>query len=219
MARMPREYGQFCGLAHALDLVGGRWSLLVIRDLLSGPKRFKDLEEGLAGIPTNVLSGRLRELEESGIIRRHVRPRPAGGVVYELTDYGRELEGAVVQLGMWGAKTLGASAEGRYVSLHGLAPVLRAGFRAENADGLRRRYELRVAGRSLFVSLDDGELTVTSEVPEAAVTATLEVAPEALMPLLSGQVRPDDALVTGQLTVTGSKAEVRRFFRLFRASG
>src|SRR5712691_2102797 len=102
-----RSYGQCCGLAHALELVGERWALLVVRDLILGPKRFTDLRRGLPRIPSNVLSARLRELEESGIVRRRLLPRPQTGVVYELTEYGKELEDVVLRLGLWGAKTLG----------------------------------------------------------------------------------------------------------------
>src|SRR5438105_14626994 len=101
-----RTYGQFCGLARALELVGERWALLIVRDLLVGPKRFTDLRRGLPRIPTNVLSTRLKELEHNGIVRRRLLPRPASGVVYELTEHGRELEDIVLRLGLWGAATL-----------------------------------------------------------------------------------------------------------------
>ncbi len=85
-----RVYGQYCGFSRALEVVGERWALLVVRDLLVGPKRFTDLLRGLAGIPTNVLTARLKELEHAGIVRRRVLPRPARAVVYELTEYGLE---------------------------------------------------------------------------------------------------------------------------------
>src|SRR5215217_8167005 len=101
-----RTYGSYCGLARALELVGERWALLVIRELLSGPKRFTDLRRGLPRIPTNVLSARLKQLERDGIVQREVLPRPASGVAYELTEYGRELKGAVTELLTWGARTL-----------------------------------------------------------------------------------------------------------------
>src|ERR671931_2934804 len=99
MARR-RAYGQYCGLARAVEVVGERWALLIVRDLLVGPKRFTDLRRGLPRIPTNVLAERLRELEDAGVVRRRVLPRPAGSVVYELTDYGSELEDVVMRLGL-----------------------------------------------------------------------------------------------------------------------
>lgn len=214
MTSMPREYRQFCGLAHALDLIGGRWSLLVVRDLLSGPKRFKELEESLSGIPTNVLSGRLRELEESGIVRRHLLPRPASGVAYELTDYGRELEGVLLQLGFWGAKSLGAPKEGDHISVNSLALALRGAFHPDDAEGINRVYELRLNGKALLVSVDDGRVSVVSESGPSDVA--LGTTPETLVALLTGKLRPDDAVASGELEVSGSKAEVRRFFKIFR---
>src|SRR6266540_2349588 len=101
-----RRYGQTCGIAHALDLVGERWALLVVRELLLGPKRFTDLREGLPGIGANVLASRLRELESAGVVQRRTLPAPAAATVYELTEYGRELEEPLLAFGRWGAKTL-----------------------------------------------------------------------------------------------------------------
>src|SRR5256885_13468027 len=93
-----RKYDQGCGTAHALDLVGDRWALLVVRELVFGPKRFTDLRGGLPGIGPNVLSQRLKELEEEGVVRRRVLPPPAGSTVYELTEWGAELEEVLVRL-------------------------------------------------------------------------------------------------------------------------
>src|SRR3981081_3351856 len=92
-----RAYGQFCGLARAVELLGERWALLVVRDLLVSPKRFTDLRRALPRIPTNVLSDRLRELEDAGVVHRRVLPRPAGSIVYELTEYGEQLEDIVLR--------------------------------------------------------------------------------------------------------------------------
>jgi DNA-binding HxlR family transcriptional regulator/putative sterol carrier protein len=211
---MPREYGQFCGLAHALDVVGGRWSLLIVRDLLNGPKRFKDLEDGLPGIPTNVLSSRLKELETSGVVRRHLLPRPAKGVGYELTDYGRELEAPLVALGLWGARSLGQPPEGDPISVDGLALALRGAFRPGEATGLTRTYELELDGHPLRISVDGGTVSIVSAPGPSDVR--LATSAEVLVALLFGQLRVDDALAAGQLSVTGSKTEARRFFKLFR---
>src|SRR5262245_46098758 len=97
-------------------MVGERWALLIVRDLLVGPKRFTDLRRGLPRIPTNVLAARLQELEASGVVQRRVLPRPASGVVYALTDYGSELEGIVLRLGRWGAQSLGERRPGEIVT-------------------------------------------------------------------------------------------------------
>src|SRR5215208_4365136 len=107
-----RSYNQYCPLAYALDLVGERWTLLIVRELLAGPHRFKDLLAGLPGISTNLLSDRLKSLEEQGLIRRRVLPPPAGSTVYELTAAGQALEPAVLELGKWGSHFLPPTLEG-----------------------------------------------------------------------------------------------------------
>src|ERR1700730_15090778 len=99
-----RTYADPCGLARALELVGERWALLVVRDLVLGPKRFTDLRRGIPRIPTNILSARLKELEAGCVVPPRRLPRPAAGVAYELTEYGHELEDVILRLGLWGAK-------------------------------------------------------------------------------------------------------------------
>jgi DNA-binding HxlR family transcriptional regulator len=107
---MHKRYDAYCPVAHALGLVGERWSLLVILELLHGPKRYTDLVGNLPGIGTNVLASRLRDLETGGIVRKSVLPPPAASKVYELTDYGRELRPAIRELALWGARSLGPPA-------------------------------------------------------------------------------------------------------------
>jgi DNA-binding HxlR family transcriptional regulator len=108
---MPKRYDQYCGIAHALDLVGERWSLLVVRELMNGPKRYTDLAEHLPGIGTNILASRLRDLEAGGIVTKRKLPPPAASRVYELTDYGRDLRKVIRELALWGARTLGPPTE------------------------------------------------------------------------------------------------------------
>jgi DNA-binding HxlR family transcriptional regulator len=107
-----RSYNQYCGVARALDLIGERWALLVVRELVLGPKRFTDLRAGLPGIATNVLSMRLRQLERGGVVTRRQLPLPAPAQVYELTEYGRELRPAMRELALWGARSLGPPTAG-----------------------------------------------------------------------------------------------------------
>jgi DNA-binding HxlR family transcriptional regulator len=102
-----RGYDQYCPVAHALDVVGERWSLLVVRELMHGPKRYTDLAEHLPGIGTNILASRLRDLEANGIVTKRMLPPPAASRVYELTDYGRELRTVMRELALWGARSLG----------------------------------------------------------------------------------------------------------------
>jgi DNA-binding HxlR family transcriptional regulator len=104
---MVKRYEQYCPMAHALDLVGDRWALLVIRELMHGPKRYTDLVDHLPGIGTNILAARLRDLERNGVVTRRTLPPPAASKVYDLTDYGRELRPAMHQLALWGARSLG----------------------------------------------------------------------------------------------------------------
>ena len=142
-----RSYDQSCGLATALDVLGERWALLILRDLVLGPQRYTDLLEGLGGIGTNLLANRLRELEALGLVRKRELPPPAASTVYELSEEGRELEPAMAALGRWGARyvTLPESAESfppRFL-LIGLVMSLTP----EHARALEgRRYELRVGG-------------------------------------------------------------------------
>jgi DNA-binding HxlR family transcriptional regulator len=102
-----KRYDQYCPVAHALDLVGERWALLVVRELMHGPKRYTDLAEGLPGIGTNILASRLRDLEECGIVAKRKLPPPAASRVYELTEYGRGLKTVMRELALWGARSLG----------------------------------------------------------------------------------------------------------------
>ena len=109
---MHKGYDQYCPVAHALDLVGDRWALLVVRELMPGPKRYTDLTEHLPGIGTNILATRLRDLEAAGIVVRRTLPPPAASRVYELTDYGQELRPVIRELSLWGARSLGPPTAG-----------------------------------------------------------------------------------------------------------
>ena len=104
---MAKPYDQYCPVAHALDLVGERWSLLVVRELMPGPKRYTDLAEHLPGIGTNILASRLRDLEAAGVIEKRRLPPPAASRVYQLTRYGQELRTVLRELALWGARSLG----------------------------------------------------------------------------------------------------------------
>ena len=107
MAPMTKRYDEYCPVAHALGLVGERWALLVVLELMRGPKRYTDLAENLRGIGTNILASRLRDLEAGGVVAKRSLPPPAASKVYELTDYGRELRPVIRELALWGARTLG----------------------------------------------------------------------------------------------------------------
>src|SRR4051794_39230206 len=130
-----RSYNQFCPLAHALDVVGERWTLLIVRELLTGPRRYKDLSEALPGLSTNLLSERVKALESQGLVSRRVLPPPAGSTVYELTPSGHALEKAVIELGRWGAHLLPPSLEDDALpSVGSCALGIKAFFRPEQAE-------------------------------------------------------------------------------------
>jgi DNA-binding HxlR family transcriptional regulator len=190
-----RTYADYCGLTHALELVGERWALLVIRELLSGPKRFTDLRRGLPRIPTNVLSARLKQLERDGIVQRGVLPRPASGVAYELTDYGQELKGPVTALLTWGMKTLGEPRPDDTVSAASLIMGMREAFRPEAARGLRAAFEVCFHGCVIHARIDDGALEM-AEGPAADPDLTIET--ESLRALLAGEVGAEAVRCTGR---------------------
>jgi DNA-binding HxlR family transcriptional regulator len=214
MAR-KRSYGQYCGLAHALDLVGERWALLLVRDLVPGPRRFTDLRVGLPRIPTNVLSARLKDLEHAGIVRRRTLPRPAASVVYELTEYGAELDDIVLRLGRWGARTLGAPGPDDIVTVDGQIFALRATFRPDRARGVHASYELHIGGVVVHAIVDDGGLK-PGEGPLAGADLVIETAEiDALTPLLTGELKPGDTIERGTVLLHGDQAEFERFLDIF----
>jgi DNA-binding HxlR family transcriptional regulator len=106
-SEMHGRYDLYCPVAHALKLVGEKWALFIVLELMRGPKRYTDLAESLPGIGTNILASRLRDLESAGIVTKRRLPPPAASRVYELTDYGRELKPAIRELALWGARSLG----------------------------------------------------------------------------------------------------------------
>ncbi len=209
-----RAYGQYCGFARALEVVGERWALLVVRDLLVEPKRFTDLLRGLPGIPSNVLTARLKELEHAGVVRRRVLPRPARAVVYELTEYGLELEPVVVELGRWGAKNLGDPRAGR--DGHGRFADHRAAHDVPPGCGARRArgFELRVGDIVLHARVDDGRVAVAAG-PLPGADLAIEAGP-GIRALMAGELSPADAVANGTVRLTGDPALLTRFARIFR---
>jgi DNA-binding HxlR family transcriptional regulator len=210
---VTREYGQYCGLARALELVGERWALLIIRDLLVGPKRFSELQRGLPKIPSNILASRLKELEEAGIVQRRAQPRPAGGSVYELTADGGELEEAVAALGRWGAQRLGDMRTGEIITDDSMAMALRAIFRPEAAADCDLTFELHVGEVVVNATVCNGAVRVgKGSLP--APDLMIEGGPQ-IRALLAGEISPADALKTGAARVRGKRALFGRFVQLF----
>ena len=193
--------------------MGDRWALLVVRELLLGPKRFTDLLDGLPGVSTNVLATRLRQLDRAGVVTRSWLPPPAASAVYELTEYGRELETAAAALGRWGAATIGTRESGQVLRSHWLALALKAFFHPEQAAGLTRVYEVRLREGAFRLGLEDGALEVAVG-PAGDPDLVLEADDDALVGVLAGELEPDAIAV-----VEGEVSELARFVELFRFSG
>jgi len=209
-----RRYGQFCGLARALELVGERWALLIVRDLLVGPRRFTDLRQGLPRIPTNVLSERLKELEQAAIVQRRVLPRPAASVVYELTAYGNQLDEVVKRLGLWGAQSLGEPRPGEIMTADSVVMALRSTFVPEAAQGVHISYELRL-GEIVLHAQVDGACVAVAEGPLPGADLVVEAGP-AVKDLMAGELGPAEAIASGSVRLTGDPALLDRFVELFR---
>jgi len=208
-----RRYGQYCGLARALELVGERWALLIVRDLLVGPRRFTDLRQGLPRIPTNVLSARLKELEQGGVVHRRVLPRPAASVVYELTEYGAELDDVVMRLGLWGAQSLGEPAADETITADSMVIALRSTFVATAARRRKRLFELRFGPIVLSARVDDGRLSV-SEGAHGQPDLVIDSGP-AIKGLLAGELSPALAIDSGAVRIEGDPALLQEFVELF----
>jgi DNA-binding HxlR family transcriptional regulator len=201
-----RSYGDACATARALDVVGERWALLVVRELLLGPQRFSDVRRALPGASSNLVTDRLRELEGHGVLTRRKLPPPEASTVYELTGWGRELEPIVLALGAWAARvplpepaTLGATS--MLLFLRGSArPRTTACYRVELDD------------RVWTVRAEPGRLTIEPGEP-GAPDATIRTDPPTLNALLEKPSDLDTAIEDGRLTVEGDRKAVHRLLR------
>ena len=208
-----RSYSDACGMAHALDLVGQRWAMHVVRELLLGPKRYSDLRADLPGISTNMLSDRLGELEGSGLVRRRRLPRPAAAWVYELTEYGADLEPIITTLGRWGARSPSHRPD-LPLSATAFVLSLRTNFDAARAAGLSGSFGLRVGDLDLHARLTDGAFTVEPGTPATPV-AILAGTHDLLSALIYDGRDLDDAVRDGEVSVRGDEEAARRFLTLF----
>ena len=208
-----RTYGDGCAIAHGLDLVGERWALLVVRELLLGPKRFTDLKRGLPNASPNVISERLRELERAGVVKRDKLPPPASARVYELTDWGHELEDTVMALGRWAQRSPSLPREAP-IGADSLVLALRARFDPAAAKGLEASYELRLGEDRFRVAVSGDAIEVArggADQPDATIDSTTGTLAAVLWngrPLADAQRARD-------LSIQGDQAAVERFVRLF----
>lgn len=216
-AMTRRTYGQFCGVSRALEVVGERWSLLIIRNLLVEPKRVADLQNGLPRIPADILAARLREFERAGLVRRTVAPPPDEAIQYELTDYGRELDEIVLSIGRWGARMLGDPRPEEIVTTDSLVMAMRATFQREAAKGVTVSYQMKIGEVVLHMRVDDGELTVgAGPLPDADLVFEPGMA---LKGMMNGHMTGAEALESGEVTIDGDPVLLDLFGRLFRIPG
>jgi DNA-binding HxlR family transcriptional regulator len=212
-ASKKRTYDDGCAAAHALDLVGERWALLVVRELLLGPKRFTDLRAGLPGASPNVISQRLRDLEGVGIVRRRKLPPPAASRVYELTEWGEELEPVIVRLGRWGARSPTKPRDAA-LGVDSLVLSMRTMFDPLSAEGLGASYELRFGEDRFRAVVDDGRFEISrgsADDPDVIVEADSDT----MAGLLYAGRPLAEALKSGDLKVEGDRAAFERFLGLF----
>jgi DNA-binding HxlR family transcriptional regulator len=211
--KLDRSYGDACGTAHALDLIGERWALLVVRELTIGPKRYSDLRSDLPGISTNVLAARLDELEHTGVVRRRRLPAPAASAVYELTEWGAQLEPVICAIGRWGAASP-LHDRTKHFTVASFVLSLRTNFDKTAAAGVRLTIEFRLGDDRFVAEVRSGRLTVErgeAAAPDAVVTAP----PPVLAGVIYGGLRLRDAIDSGALSVVGRRAAVERFRKLF----
>jgi DNA-binding HxlR family transcriptional regulator len=220
-----RSYGQYCGVTTAVELIGERWALLIVRDLLVGPRRYTDLKQGLPKIPTNILSTRLKELQEGGVVRRV--PLANCGLVYELTGYGRALEPIVLALGRWGFAQMGDPAPEDVVTADSLTMALRTAFRPEVAASVPSAdYEVHVGDVALRVQVNGAELRIAQLAPPAPPVGGRVPAGEpelvfaagpGIRRLISGELTPAEAIDLEVLAVvSGDATLLERFAAVFK---
>ena len=216
-----RSYGQYCGITTAVELIGERWAMLIVRDLIVGPRRYTDLKQGLPRIPTNILSTRLKELQEGGVVRRV--PLMNCGLVYELTPYGRALEPILLALGRWGFQAMGDPDPGDVVTPDSLTMALRTSF--QPSDAADADIELHLGDIVLRVIVTAGELAVTQLAPPAPPVGgrlpagepdAVIVAGPGIRRLIAGDVTPAEAIAQDLVAVVrGDESALDAFASTF----
>ncbi|MEU4547299.1 winged helix-turn-helix transcriptional regulator [Nonomuraea dietziae] len=211
-----RTYNQYCATARTLDLVGERWTLLLIRELLTGPKRFGDLQAGLRGLGTGLLAARLKHLEREGLAHKITLPPPARTPAYALTESGEELGPAVLALARWGLKwAMGERRESETFHPGWAVLGLRACFDAEAAAGLRAVYEFRIDDEVFHARVDDGAIE-TLHGPAQRPDAIITISEEAFLDLTGHGLTIAEAIESGAASASGDREALGRLKGLFR---
>ena len=211
-------YHQYCALARALEVVDGRWTLLIVRELAPGPRRFTDLLDGLPGISRKLLTDRLRDLEGDGVIARRDLPPPAARQVYELTADGRDLARAMTPLIRWGAARLGELEPGDAFDARWAAVAMVSLADRNAAAGVHETYQYEVGGTAFHFVVDDGEVELRDG--DAADPAVVVSADErTFAQIAAGELAASAALARGALTLQGTQRAARRLARILGRSG
>lgn len=209
---MSKDYGQFCGLAKAASVLGERWALLVARDLSVASLRFTDLHQGLPGIPTSLLTTRLRELEAAGVVERQVAAQPGRGAVYALTAYGKELQPALDALGRWGAQRMSTPEPDDVVTDGSLAAALRTAYKPTRS--IAATYQVHAGPATAWATVEGRDVVVGTGQPTTTPDLIIRSGPQMRL-LLAGRLSPHEALDSGEIDIEGSKAAFEAFASAF----
>ncbi len=211
-----RTYGQHCALARALDRIGERWTLLIVRELLIGPARYTDLRHALPGMATNLLAERLRALEAEGIVARRRLPPPAAAMVYELTELGRGLEDAVNALIRWGGRWMQEAPDTDVFRPHWLALAVRALTRPHETDGLPLTCRLEIDSHRFTLAISEHavEVTVGADPPPDVIVAS---DPQTIFAVASGTRPLASAIESGAIQAQGDQEAIETLGRIWRS--
>jgi DNA-binding HxlR family transcriptional regulator/putative sterol carrier protein len=216
---LVRSYQQFCPAARALDVVGERWALLVVRELLYGPKRYTDLQDGLPRIGPNVLADRLRSLESAGVVEKQRLPPPAASTVYKLTERGEGLRPVLSELFRWGLQLLDAPAGDEALRASYWLPAIEAAASlGPSAAEFDDTYEFRIGEEIVTVVVSSGQIDVRQG-PAESPDLVLEVDPETFSQLGMGRVSAEQCVEAGTLSVDGDRGAAQRCAALFALAG
>ena len=208
-----RTYGQYCGLGRALEVVGERWTMLFIRDLLVRTKSLEQLRQGFPAVAPEIVSSRMRELEHCGVV---TQVREEDGVLrYRLTAFGRELDDIAIPLGRWGSRLLGDRRPEDVMTIDSVRMAFRAMFRPEAAAGLTVSFQLNLDDIVIHAKVDDGRVE-TFDGPLAGADLVLDEPGNALMPMLTGELTAAEAVETGAVKIIGDPAHLATFTQLFQ---
>jgi DNA-binding HxlR family transcriptional regulator/putative sterol carrier protein len=208
------RYQQYCALARALDLVGDRWTLLIVRELRPGPRRFTDLIDGLPGISRKLLTERLRDLEGDGIIARRELPPPAARQVYELTGDGRDLATAMAPLMAWGARRMGERRSGESFRARWSAVAMVGLADCEAARGISETYQYLIGDSAFHFIVDDGSIELRDgRAEDSSVVVTTDE--ETWADIVTGKITASTATASGALRVEGDRQAAKRLGKIF----